>query len=204
MTATNQVVLNAAGFAEVAIEVNQKIDGKYQPVGNIAIYIPTLNCFGIDAVEGESEEGLPTYSDDRLQWLFNSVVAAVKAKARNALVPKTAELKPGTSIAADFEALLAEGVRGGGAEALAAVRNFKSAFMLWFATQGKAANVVAAIKTLIEKKEALALQSSANKAKVAGYISEFAEQADEDLIEAASKYIQGLLDACEAEEVGEL
>ena len=200
----NTIKTNAAGFAEQTIEVNTKKDGKYVPVGKISIFIPTLESFGIEAEQGEAEDGLPTYKDDKLQYLHNAVIAAVKAKARNALQPGTAELKPGLSIADNFEALLAEGVRGGGAEALAAVREFKAGFMEWFATQGKAANVVAAIKTLIDRKESLALQSAANKAKVSAYISEWAEQADASLLERAGKYIQGLLDACEMEEMGEL
>lgn len=197
----NAVKLNEAGFAEQTIEVNTKVDGKYKPVGKVAIYIPTLESFGITAEQGDAEDGLPTYKDDKMQYLHNAVVAAVKAKARNALQSGTAELKPGLSIASNFDELLAEGVRGGGAEALAAIREFKASFLEWFQKQGKAANVVAAVKVLVDKKEALANQTTANKAKVEAYLTAWAEQADEALLERSQKYVQALLDACATEEV---
>lgn len=202
----NAIVKNEAGFATATIEVAKKnpTTGKHEKQGEVTIYVPTLDCFGITAeVKEVGEDNLPVYADDKMDYLFSAVLAAVKAKARNSLVSGTADLKPGVTIAADFAALLAEAQRGGGAEALAIVRDLKAKMQHWIGTvQKKSAGTVKLVTDLFASRQALALQSETNRKKMEGYIGEFAAWlADEDveLLEKGQKYIQSLLEAAGTE-----
>jgi hypothetical protein len=197
---------NEAGFAISNITVSKKnaATGKHEPVGKVDIGVPLLKAFGFDAeIESIGEDALPVYKDEKADWLFSAVVAAVKAKARNALVSGTAELKPEASIAMDFEALLAEGKRGGGAEALAVVRDLKAKMSFWIASvQKKSAGTCAFIQGLFANRQALSLQSEANRTKMVGYINDFAgwlAEEDLELLEKGQKYLDSLLAAAEVQ-----
>lgn len=192
--------LNAAGFISSTMEVNKKgKNGKYEPIGKVEYFIPTLEACGIQAEVEGIEDGLPTYKDDKMQWLFNAAVAAIKAKARNALIPQSIDIKPGQSIAADWDMLLAEGVRGG--DALATARDLKQAFAAFVATLDKSAKVKETLVVMFGNKKSLATQSANNKSKFSEYLQSFAEVCEEGLLERGQKYVQDLLDACEEEEV---
>jgi hypothetical protein len=87
------------------MEVSKKatVAGKPQYVkqGKVTIYYPLLADFGIAAeVKEIDEEGFPVYSDAKLQYVFDAILAAVKAQARNKLVS-------GTAMLAAFKAWLA-------------------------------------------------------------------------------------------------
>lgn len=202
----NEITKNEAGFATTKIEVSKKDAtlNKHVKVGEVEIYVPTLDCFGIMAeVKEVGDDNLPVYADEKMDYLFSAVLAAVKAKARNSLVSGTADLKPGVTIPADFTTLLAEAQRGGGAEALAVVRDLKAKMQHWIATvQKKSAGTVKLVCDLFASRQALALQSEANRQKMQGYISDFAAWlADEDveLLEKGQKYIESLLAAASTE-----
>lgn len=205
-TAVKTVTTNAAGFATTSIDISKKnaTTGKHEKVGSVTIYVPTLDLFGIQAeVESVGDDGLPVYKDDKADYLFGAVVAAVKAKARNALVSGTADLKPEASIAEDFEALLAEGKRGGGAEALAVVRDLKAKMSFYIANvQKKSAATCGFIAGLFANRQALSLQSEANRNKMTTYIQEFAEWLSEDdaeLLDKGTKYLDSLLAAADTQ-----
>ena len=203
-------VVSAEGFQSVQIEVNkkEKVAGKneYKKVGDAVIFVPLLSAFGIPtkpALDDRQaaildDDGLPVYDDDKLNWLQGSVVAAVKAMARNRLKPGTAELKDGLKIAETFEELLTAADRSNSGAALVAIRELKNLFGEWVAKLGKSAAAQQTLKTLFNSKESLALQSEVNRTKMAQYISDFAETLDEARLAKSEKFLQGLLDACAA------
>lgn len=200
-----EMIKNEAGFAQTKIEVAKKVGDKRQKVGEIMIYVPTLESFGIAAEikSIDEDDGLPIYADEKHDYLFGAVIAAVKAKARNSLVSGTADLKPGVTIPANFAELLAESGRGaGGAEALATVRELKAKMGFWLASvEKKSAGTQAFINGLFANRQALSLQSEVNRGKMTDYIGKFAEWLADDnleLLEKGQKYINSLLEAAQA------
>lgn len=190
---------------QLKIEVNQKVNGKYSPVGEITIHVPTLDeVFEGVAIskdkEGKEvfEDGLPVYEKDEHNWIQGAILAQVKAQARNKLVSKTADLKPGQKIAETWAELTAEGERVGNADALAAIREAKTDFAAWVASLGKSAAAQATMNTLFGNKAALSLQSDTNKQKVAKYVEDFAATLDEAKLERYMKYLESIQAACEA------
>lgn len=190
----------------VKIEVNQKINNKYQVVGTVDIFVPTLEEVGVgekpeQAVDAEGkavvEDGLPVYKDARHNFILDCIVAATKAKARNKLVPKTANVKPGQTIASTLEALMAEGERVGNPDALAAIREAKADFALWTKGLGKSANAQTTLNTLFSNRPALFLQTSDNKQKMAQYVEDFSGSLDEAKLARYMKYLESVLVACE-------
>lgn len=187
---------------QVQIDVSKKVNGKFAKQGEVTITVPVLTDvleFIASPVTGE-EDGLPVYESDKANWLQGAILAAIKAQARNKLVSGTATLKEGLSIPTDWEGILAEGVRGGG-EALAIAREAKAAFAEWMGKQGKSEAATATVVTLFSNKQALALQSAVNKAKVKAYVENFGGSLDDASLERFAKPIDAVIAACEAEEV---
>ncbi len=181
------------------MEVSKKENGAYVKQGEIEVFYPLLNELGL-TVEAEKfdEEGFPIYSDDKVQYVFDAVLAAVKAQARNRLVSGTATLKPGLSIASTVEELLESG--GNKGDALAAVREFLAAFKAWLPKTGKSEKVQAAVYELARNKAAVMLQDDAKKAKFAKYLADFAVTLSE---EQAARFSRPLLALEEAAEAGD-
>lgn len=195
-------IINA--FIKLAIEVNKKVAGKYAKVGDVDIFCPTLESAGFAPEvatdkEGNAviEDGLPVYKEAAHNWILGAMLAQVKAQARNKLVSGTASLKEGSTIAADWEALTAEGERGGNGDALAAVREVKADFLAFAKALGKSQKAVETLTTLFGSKNSLALQSPENKAKMATYVADFAETLDEVKLARYMKYLEGINAACE-------
>lgn len=191
---------------QLKIIVNKKVNGKYSPVGEVGIHVPTLGEVFGDAVKIAKdketdkeliEDGLPVYEDEKHNWIQGAILAAVKAQARNKLQPGTATVKAGQAIASDWPTLMAEGERVGNPEALAAIREAKADFAKWVAGLGKSANAQATLNTLFGNKQALSLQSPENKAKMSNYVLEFAQSLDAPKIEKYTKYMDGVIAACE-------
>lgn len=162
------------------MEVSKKEDvaGKPQYVkqGEVEIFYPTLEDFGIAAAfaeKPEDDEGFPCYKDAKMQYAFDAILAAVKAQARNKLVSGTATLKDGQKIATTLDELLESNTANRG-DALAAVREMLAAFKVWLATTGKKEAVQAAVYSLAANRTGLALQSADKKAKFMVYLSDFA------------------------------
>lgn len=189
---------------QITIDVSKKVNGKFQKQGDMTITVPLLaDCLPFIGAEVTGEEdGLPVYADDKANWLQGAILAAVKAQARNKLVPGTATVKDGQSIPTDWEGLLAEGVRGGG-EALAIAREVKQLFTEWVVKLGKSEAATNTLVTLFSNRQALALQSADNKAKVKGYVEQFIDTIEEDKLERYQKPIDAVLATCEAAAVAE-
>lgn len=193
-------------FNQITIEVNKKVNGKYEKVGDQIIHVPTLHSVFPElkvAVDKDGkevvEDGLPVYEKDEANYIQGAILAAVKAQARNKLVPGTATLKPGNAIATDWPALMAEGERVGNPEALAAIREAKADFAAWAATLGKSAAAQATLNTLFGNRQALSLQSEDNKAKMSKYVEDFAGSLEAAKLERYMKYLATLEDACKVQ-----
>lgn len=180
------------------MEVSKKENGAYVKQGEVQVYYPLLNELGL-AIEHEKEDsdGFPVYADEKVQYVFDAVLAAVKAQARNRLVSGTATLKPGLAIATTVEELLESG--GNKGEALAIVREFLAAFKEWLPSTGKSEKVQAAIYELARNKAAVMLQPQDKKEKFAGYLAQFAETLDADKAARYSRPLLALNEACEAD-----
>lgn len=190
-------------FNQIQIEVNKKVNGKYEKVGEQTIHVPVLHSVfpelkiakdkdGADI----TEDGLPVYEKDEANYIQGAILAAVKAQARNKFVPGTATLKPGNVIATDWPSLMAEGERVGNPEALAAIREAKADFAAWVATLGKSAGAQATLTTLFNNRQALSLQSEENKTKMAKYVEDFAGSLEAAKLERYMKYMATLEEAC--------
>ena len=179
------------------MEVSKKENGAYVKQGDIEIFYPLLSELGIDVEPTkDDEEGFPIYSDEKVQYVFDAVLAAVKAQARNRLVSGTATLKPGLTIASTVEELLESG--GNKGDALAAVREFLAAFKAWLPKTGKSEKVQAAVYELARNKASVALQSDDKKQKFAVYLSGFAETLTAEQVARFSRPLLALSEACEA------
>ena len=152
-TQTADTAVNPDGFTVMPMKVNKKVNGKYEELGEHKIYVPTLENFGFTVEVQKDDKGetviddyLPVYKDAKLNWLQGAVLSAVKAQDRNRFQPKLGILKEGAKISDNWLDLITEGERGGGGDALAAIREAKAAFVAWVATLNKSA---ATQKTLI-------------------------------------------------------
>jgi len=197
------------------LEIGKKVkqsDGsnKTEKVGDVAITVPLLEDTGLTGFEvaidpktnkpAVDDEGFPLYVKDEHNWILDAVIQAVKAKARNKLMPGTIKLKPGLVIATDWAMLCAEGDRTQGVEVLAAIREVKAKFAVWIASLGKSAAAQKNLNVCFSNKDALTVQTKENKGKMLNYITEFVEKggADSGTLEKATRYIQNLIDSCEA------
>lgn len=184
------------------MEVSQKDKeaGKYVKQGEVTVFYPTLKELGFEVeAEKNDEDGFPIYNDDKHQFAFDSVLAAVKAQARNRLVSGTATLKDGAKIAETVEELLESGA-GNKGDALAAVREMLAAFKAWLPKTGKSEKVQAAVYDLASNRKGLALQPQDKKDKFAGYLTNFAETLTEEQAARFSRPLIALSEACEANE----
>ena len=179
------------------MEVSKKENGAYAKVGEITVYYPLLLELGLSVDPAKNDEdGFPIYSDEKVQYVFDAVLAAVKAQARNRLVSGTATLKPGLTIASTVEELLESG--GNKGDALAAVREFLAAFKAWLPKTGKSEKVQSAVYELARNKASVALQSDDKKAKFAVYLSGFAETLNAEQVARFSRPLLALNEATEA------
>lgn len=192
----------AAAFAAIQIEVNKKVNGKYEKIGEQTIHVPTLHAIFPNLViatdkDGNEviEDGLPVYTDDKANYVQGSILAAVKAQARNKLVD--GKVKAGQVIASNWEELLAEGERVGNPDALAAIREAKAAFAQYVVSLGKSEGAQNTLTTLFASKQALGLQDQKNKDKMAKYVEEFAITLDEAQMNRFMKYLESVSKACE-------
>lgn len=182
-------------MATFNMEVSKKVDGAYEKQGEVQVWYPLLSELGIDIEPSKlDDDGFPVYSDDKVQYVFDGVLAAVKAQARNKLVSGTATLKPGLTIASSVEELLESG-GGNRGEALAIVREFLAAFKAWLPSTGKSAAVQSLALTYAKNKEALSLADADRKAKFGKYLTDFASSLT---AESAGRFSRPLLNLQEA------
>ena len=187
------------------LDVSKKVDGKYEPVGEIEINYPLLADLGFDVTPKPVQlddkgiainKGLPDYADEKHQFVFDSVFASVKADARNKLVSGTATLKEGATIPETVEELIAVTERDGAA--LKAMRACLGAFKAWLPSTGKATKTCEAILALASNRKSLALQPAEKKQKFLVYVEQFAGTLIGEQISEFARTLQGLEVACQA------
>ena len=184
------------------MEVSKKVDGAYEKQGEVEVFFPLLSDLGLSIDPASfDDDGFPVYSDDKVQYAFDGVLAAVKAQARNKLVSGTATLKAGLTIATTVEELLESG-GGNRGEALAINREFLAAFKGWLPSTGKSAAVQSLALTYAKNKEALQLADSDRKEKFGKYLTDFASSLDAAQAARFSRPLLTLQDAIEVEVEG--
>lgn len=187
----------------VIMAVSKKVNGKYEKQGEVAITVPILEDIAAIVagakVKEKDEEGLPVYEDDKANYVQSALLAYVKMNARNKLKPGTAELKDGQKIPTNWEELCAEGERGGNGAALALARELKDEFGKWVNTLGKSAAAVTVITQYFNNKAALQLATQENKAKMRGYIEQFAESMSEEQLERFERPLASILESANSE-----
>jgi len=159
------------------MEVSKKVvnpvtkEGEYSKIGEVSVPVFDLAEFGLTAATGVDEEGLPTYTDDKLQWVQNAVTAAIKAIARNKLVSGTASLKAGSKIAQTVPELLESNTSSGAA--LALYREFLLSFTQYLSTSGKSQAVQALYSGMVKTRAVIAVSSEARRNGLAAQLEAF-------------------------------
>lgn len=188
-------------------------DGKYVPVGSVDVFYPLLEELGFGVkpekweaqdkdgktivVEAGSDNAMPVYADEKVQFVFESVWAAVKAMARNRLMPQSATLKDGLKIAETIEELLEAG-GGRSGEALAIRREFFKSFKDFLGTLGKSAAYVAGMYDIASNVKGLPLQSKARKDAVLGLVEKYISTTSADLVAKYQKTLDSIVEGCKA------
>lgn len=179
------------------MKVSKKEDGEYKEVGAVKVFYPLLSELGI-AIDptGDDKEGFPIYGDDKVQYVFDAVLAAVKATARNRLVSGTATLKEGNTIAETVEALLEGGDRNG--EALKNRRDYLNAFKAWLPSLGKSAAFCQGMFDIANNAKNIPYQSEARKAALLGLITDHAATLNPEQVSLWERTITSIAEFCKA------
>lgn len=165
---------------------------EHKKVATVKIPTPILSDFGIadaqqavyeadDAAKGHVkgapafDNGVPVYADPVYDWLQQAILFRISATSRNRFVK--GQLKPGASLAEDFEALTAETARTG--DALALRREARVSFEAYLQKLGKKQATVQMLGELFF-----------NSAKVLA-------SAGDKYVEALSKYVGEWIDTLE-------
>lgn len=191
---------------QITLDVSKKDakSGKYVKQGEMVVTVPVLLDYvaelALAKITGE-EDGLPVYDNDKANFTQAAIFAYVKAAARNKLISGTAEVKPGLKIAETWEELTAEGVRTGGAAALALIRELREAFADHVKTLGKSEAAQKVLTTFFNNKAVLEMATAENKGKMQTYIENFAETLSEEDLERFSRHLESLLELCKQEVV---
>lgn len=194
------------------MNVSKKEDGEYKLVGSVVVPYPLLDELGIAvapssyekqdkdgkavACAEEDAEAFPIYADERVQYVFDAVLAAVKATARNKLISGTATLKPDNTIADTVEALIATAERSG--EALKQRREYFNSFKAWLSTLGKTAGYVTGMFDIVSNVKNIPYQSDARKKAVKALVAQHAATLDADAIAKWERTMTQIDEACSA------
>lgn len=160
------------------MKVSKKVDGEYQEVGAVDVPVFSLVDFGIniEPTEAKDDDGLPLYEDKKVQYVFDSLLAATKADARNKLVSGTANLKAGAKIASTVEELIAKAERSGAA--LQLNRDFLASFASYLkSASGKSEAVQALYNSMVKTRASIALSSEARRQGLLAQIEAYTVQA---------------------------
>lgn len=180
------------------MKVSKKENGAYVEVGSVEVYYPLLSELGIDIEpSGKDDDGFPTYADERVQYAFDAVMAAVKASARNKLVSGTVEFKEGNKIAETVEELLAAGERSGAALALR--REFFADFKAFLPSLGKSQAFAAGLYDIVSNVKGICNQSGKRKELISATVGDFAGKLDAEKLAKYERILSQIAEQCEAE-----
>jgi hypothetical protein len=197
----------------INLPISKTVDTKRVEVGAVQVYVPGLdelaaviasatNAQDAAGTALVTDEGLPLYTTNEANWLVNAA-----ASARNKLMPKTVNCRPGLSIATTFAALAEPSIGGGNGEALKAISEIKKLFKEYVGTLGKAARTSALITDCFANPKGLAMQPVEVRSKLSAYFEGFAEWLTEsgnaDQPDPAITYYDKMLSICMDEEEDE-
>ena len=191
------------------MEVSKKENGAYVKQGEVEVFYPLLSELGI-AVEpsgyvvldkdgkevaamADNALASPIYADEKVQYVFDAVLAAVKAAARNKLQSGTILLKDGASIATTVEELLATAERSG--EALVNRRDAIKAFVAFVPTTGKSAAVAVWVAEQCKNVGGVQFQSQARKDLLLDLIAKFIESINQEQATKFGRFLTSLGEA---------
>lgn len=188
----------------LTMPVTRSEGSKRVPVGEVEVPVPSLADFGLEVeVKGQDEDGVPTYATNELNWLQNAIKNATLANARNKLVPKSTELRPGAAIPSTLQELSEPSLGGGNPEVLKQIAATKAMFKEYVGGLGKSAKVTALLIEAFGSVKALGMQPANVRERIAAYVEEFVEWAESEGREFGSAgvaYIEKVLAACADEE----
>lgn len=171
-----------------------------EPVGQVVLYAPALADFGLQAEPtAQAATGELTYADPKVQWLYQALLAAVKANARNKLQTGSTALKPNTKLPVTLEELITPAESN--STVLAERRAIFDMFKGYLADLAKPDNVKKLLLTFLEKPDTLGLQPAEQRAKIKVYFEEFGSKVEESLTEWQADYLLNTIAQCDAEEV---
>lgn len=181
------------------LELSEKVtlpNGKnvHKKVGTVHIPAPVLSDFDIQAVQAvytaedqkqdptkvagqpAFENGIPLFEDSKMDWLQQAVVFRISATSRNRFTKGA--LKPGATLAEDFDALTADTARTG--EALALRREAKVSFEAYLQKLSKKAGTVQVLGDLFfSSNKVLASAGEKYVEALAKYATEWVAQLDD-------------------------
>lgn len=167
----------------------------YVKVGEVEVFYPLLSELGLDVEpNGKDEDGFPTYADEKVQFVFDAVLSAVKASARNKLFAGTVELREGNKIAETVEELLSSGERSG--LALAIRREYFASFKSFLNGLGKSAAYVAGMYDIVSNTKNLPYQSDARKKAIIDLVTAHAASLPSELVAKYERTILNINDLC--------
>ena len=142
------------------LTVSETVNGKFSPLGEISVPMFDLADFGLPIpADCTDKDGSPIYNGATANWMHKALCAAVMRKAKNSLVPKTLQLKPGLSLANTVVELTKVSAHSL-AEAGLAWKKFYAAFQVYLETQsGKTVPVQATYLRLVKSRDGLATAS---------------------------------------------
>lgn len=179
------------------LEVSKLEAGEYKKVGSIEVPVFSLADFGLDIAEtGADEDGLLKYENNKVQYVYEALLAATKAAARNKLVSGTASLKPGSKIAQTVEELIAKAERS--SAALAISREFVADFTKFLAeASGKKEAVQALYVAMVKNRQTIAISSEARRLGLQAQLEAFIEFSGAEVISKYPSVLIALSDLCE-------
>lgn len=195
-------VVQAVAFAVSALNIATRIDGSTVDLGVEAYSYPTLESIGLaapDKVEevklGDQVRITPVYTDEKLAFIQECVIAKVESICRNAVkIDKKAAGGPSYSLSRDFPTDWASLLEGsGGAQYFVIRKQALGMFEMYLNTAGVPENgVVQLVKAISDDK--LAMRSEAAKENIGKYVNSFAESLDDEQLGGINMYLKKVED----------
>lgn len=200
MTTSNTSLALMVAMAYVVKGEAKEKGGERPVVGTLAVNIPTLAAFGIEAEPVKFDDiGLPVYGSDELNYLQKSVTNQAMVKVRTFLQKNSVEVKPGKKLPETLAEYIASDSDRGAArrEKGEAIKLFGE----WVVSKGKAQAVVDYLCGALANADSFKTQPENKRNMVADAIVKFLEESAEVL----SSFQQGYLsDAAEVILTGEV
>lgn len=183
-SAANEATEANAHTSTFMMEVSKKgklANGEtgYIPVGKVPVPLFSLVSFGLPVeATGFDADNQHVYADPRHQYVYDAIVMATKADARNKLAPSSTDLKPGCVIAQTVDDLIAKAERSGAA--LALNREFLADFAAYLkAKSGKTEGVQALYNGMVKTRASITLSSEARRNGLQAQLGLFLDQLEE-------------------------